>query len=82
MCVIKKKIPLSFLIIWCGTFWGDSSHAQNKHRGRLDLMLLQDPRKSGGLITAIPFKSVLWHPTHKKLQSLIQMNLMNIYTSK
>lgn len=74
MCVsLKKKNPLSFPIIWCGTFWSDLSHAQSNYGGRLDL--------SAGLTTAIPFTSVLWHPAHTDL-SLIQMNLMNIYTSK
>lgn len=55
--------------------------AQNKYGGRLERMLLHDPREVSWVITAIPFKSVLWHPAHKEF-SLIHMNLMNIDTSK
>lgn len=43
--------------------------AQNKYGGRLELMLLHDPREVGaGLITAIPFNSVVWHPAHKEFR--------------
>lgn len=64
---LKKNSPC-FIIVWCGTFRSDFSHAQNKYGGSLDLKLLHIPGMSAGLITAIPFKSVSWHPAHKKLR--------------
>lgn len=45
--------PPCFIIVWCGTFRSDFSHAQNKYGGSLDLKLLHIPGMSAGLITAI-----------------------------
>lgn len=82
MCAsFKKKIPPSFSVIWHGTFWSEFNLLKTNMEAGWGGCYCVIPGKSAGLITAIPFQSVLWHPAHKEF-SLIHMNLMNIYTSK
>lgn len=63
----KKKILPSWLT-WCGTFWNDFSLLRANTEAGWTWCCSTVPGTVTELITAGPFRSVLWHPAHKELR--------------